>query len=119
MANETEVIFHHNGESDDGNKVRHHDNDNFWIVESYEAKTTRAMIEADAVRIPSRIDGHLFKVNAKQLIAFIAAASGLNVEFRNRKRAQLTPENAEKRRLRMAEMNAKRLLEKAPFIDGE
>jgi len=101
-----EVIFHHRDrDRDDDNKVRHHDDDKTWVVESYEAKTTRAMIDAGAMAIPSRVDGHLFRVNAKQLIEFIAAASGLNVEFRARKRQELSPEKMAAKRARMAEMN--------------
>ena len=89
MSNETEVIFHRGDRDDDTeNKVRHHDNDPFWVVESYEARTTKAMIALDAEQIPSRIDGALFKVDAKQLILFMAESSGLNVEFRTRKRRQ-------------------------------
>ena len=104
---ETEVIFHRNDRDDDEeNKVRHHDDDTFWVVESYEAKTTRAMIAAGAEQIPSRIDGALFRVDAKQLIEFIAVSSGLNVEFRTRKRQTLSPDKAEARRLRMAAINA-------------
>ena len=86
---ETEVIFHRGERNDDaGAKVRRHDDDPFWIVESYEARTTKAMQDAGAEQIHGRIDGHLFKVDARQLIIFIAASSGLVVEFRTRKRRQ-------------------------------
>ena len=106
MSNESEVILHRGDRDDDaGNKARHHDDDKTWVVESYEAKTTRAMIDAGAMAIPSRIDGHLFRVNAKQLIEFIAASSGLNVEFRARKRQELSPEKMAAKRARMAELN--------------
>ncbi len=91
--NEQEVIFHRNDRDDDeDNKVRHHDDDTFWVVESYEAKTTRAMVDAGAIQIPSRIDGALFRVDAKQLIEFIAVSSGLVVEFRKHKKRQLSDE---------------------------
>jgi len=104
---ESEVIFHRNDRDDDaGAKVRRHDDDQTWIVESYDNKTTRAMQDAGAESIPTRIDGHLFRVDARQLIIFIAASSGLVVEFRTRKRQTLSPENAEAKRRRMAEMNA-------------
>ena len=107
MSNETEVIFHRGDRDDDaGAKVRHHDSDPFWTVESYEARTTKAMIALDAEQIPSRVDGHLFRVDAKKLILFIAESSGLNVEFRTRKRQTLSPDKAEARRLRMAAINA-------------
>jgi len=102
---ESEVIFHRGDRDDDaGNKARHHDDDPFWVVESYDNKTTRSMVEADAEQIHGRIDGALFRVDAKQLIEFIAASSGLVVEFRTRKRQTLSPEKVEARRLRMAEV---------------
>lgn len=106
MSNESEIILHRGErDDDDSNKARRHDDDKTWVVESYEARTTKAMIAAGAEQIPSRIDGHLFRVDAKQLIEFIAASSGLNVEFRARKRQTLSPEAAEAKRRRMAEMN--------------
>ena len=98
--NEQETIFHRGDRDDDtGAKVRHHDDDPFWVIESYEAKTTKAMIAAGAEQIPSRIDGALFRVDAKKLIIFMAESSGLNVEFRSRKRRQDT----EATRARLAE----------------
>jgi len=107
MSNETEVIFHRGERDDDAcAKVRRHDDDQTWVVESYETRTTRAMQDAGAESIPTRIDGALFRVDARQLIIFIAASSGLVVEFRTRKRQTLSPEKVEARRLRMAEMNA-------------
>jgi hypothetical protein len=106
VSREAEVLFHHRSRDDDAsNKARHHDDDKFWTVESYEAKTTKAMLECGAKQLPSRIDGKLFEVDAKQLIEFIAASSGLNVEFRARKRQTLSPEKVEARRIRMAELN--------------
>ena len=106
MRIETETIFHRDIDDDESAKARHHDNDDFWVVESYEARTTKAMLDAGATQLPSRVAGKLFSVDARQLIEFIAAASGLNVEFRNRKRQQLSPEKAEARRQRMAAINA-------------
>ena len=97
------------GSSDDDQaaRARHHDNERVWTVESYDAKLTRRMLELGAQRLPSRIDGALFCVDAQQLILFIAASSGLVLEFRSRKRQQLSPEKQEARRQRMAAMNAK------------
>ena len=105
-SNESEVILHRGDRDDDaGARARRLETDKTWVVESYEAKTTRAMMEAGAKQLPSQIDGQLFRVDAKQLIEFIAAASGLNVEFRSRKRQALSPEKVEARRRRMAELN--------------
>jgi len=101
-----EVIYHHRDrDNDNSNKVRQYDDSGKWTVESYEAKTTKAMLECGAKQLPSRLGGRLFEVDAKQLIEFIAAASGLNVEFRARKRQTLSPEKAEAKRQRMAELN--------------
>ena len=101
-----EVIYHHRDRDDDAsNKVRQCSDGQLWTVESYESRTTKAMIDAGARQLPSRLGGRLFEVDARQLIEFIAASSGLNVEFRARKRPALSPEAAEARRIRMAEMN--------------
>ncbi len=103
---ESEVIFHRNERNDDtGNKARRHDDDKFWVVESYEARTTKAMIAAGAESIPTRVDGHLFKADGRQLIIFIAESSGIPVDFPTRKRATLSPEAIEARRLRGVELN--------------
>jgi hypothetical protein len=102
-----EVIYHHRNRDDDAsNKVRQCDDSGKWTVESYESRTTKAMIDAGAKQLPNRIQGRLFEVDARQLIEFIAASSGLVVEFRARKRQTLSPEKAEARRIRMAELNA-------------
>ena len=106
MNSEQEIILHRGDRDDDaGSKARRLDDGQSWTVESYDARTTRAMVDAGATQLPSRIDGALFRVDARQLIEFIAASSGLNVEFRARKRQTLSPEKAEARRQRMAELN--------------
>jgi len=107
MKDEQEYIFHRDISDDSSAKVRHHDDEQTWTIESYDLRVTQRMIELGATAKPSRIDGHLFAVDAKLLIEFIAASAGLNVEFRNRKRQQLSPEKIEARRQRMAELNAK------------
>ncbi len=105
--NENEVIFHADRSDDESNKARQYSDAKTWIVESYSPKTTRRMIELGAPVTASLIDGHLFELDARQLIEFVAASSGLIVEFRNRRRAQLTPEQTEAKRQRMAELNAR------------
>ena len=104
--NESEVILHRNIDDDESAKARHHDNDDCWVVESYDARTTRAMVDAGAPERASAHSGRVFVVEARQLIEFIAATNGLVVEFRSRKRQTLTPEKVEARRLRMAAINA-------------
>lgn len=119
MADEIEVIFHQGepterdgglfvaSDLDDGNKVRQHDNDKTWVVESYSARTTRKMREMGATEKPSKIDGQLFVVDAKQLIEFIASSSGLVVEFRKHKKRQYSEETKAALRDRLAAMRAK------------
>ena len=107
MRDEQEYIFHQNIDDDESAKVRHHDDERTWTVESYDPKVTRRMIELGAPALPSRLDGHLFAVDAKMLIEFIAESSGLNVEFRNRNRQQLSCEAMAAKRQRMAELTAK------------
>lgn len=96
MSNETEVIFHRDIDDDNSNKARRHDDDKTWVVESYEAKTTKAMLECGAKPLPTVIDGKLFAVDARQLIEFIASSSGLVVEFRKHKKRQLSEETKAK-----------------------
>lgn len=55
-------------------------------------------------------DGKLFRLTAQQLIEFIAADAGLNVEFRARKRAQLSPEALEAKRARMKALRASQMV---------
>ena len=100
-----EVIYHHRDRDDDAsNKVRQCDDSGRWTVESYEARTTKAMIDAGARQLPNRIQGRLFEVDAKQLIEFIAASSGLVVEFRKHKKRQLSEETKAKLTDRLARM---------------
>lgn len=94
-------------DDDEAARVRHHDNETTWTCESYDNRTSTALVMAGAVEKPSLHSGRIFTVDAKQLIQFIAETNGLHVEFRNRKRPQLTPEHAEARRQRMAELNAR------------
>jgi hypothetical protein len=96
MTDETEVIFHRDINDDESAKVRHHDNDDSWVVESYNPKVTRRMIELGAPVVASVIDGHIFQVDARQLIEFIAASSGLIIEFRKHKRRQYSSETKAK-----------------------
>jgi len=95
MNTENETILHRHYDDDDTNKARQIDGQR-WTVECYDAKTIKAMIEAQAQPLPTVIDGKLFEVDARQLIEFIAASSGLVVEFRKRKRRQDSEETKAK-----------------------
>lgn len=106
MNTDNEYVVHRDYSNDNSAKIHHCDADNFWTVECYDERVSYAMLEAGATELPSRCDGRFFKVDAKQLILFIAETSGVNVEFLSRKRQQLTAEQIEARRLRMVALNA-------------
>jgi hypothetical protein len=93
-------------DNDEAQRARHHDNETTWTIESYDPKVSTALAAFGAVEKKALSDGRIFQVDAKGLITFIAESSGLIVEFRTRRRQQLTPEKQEARRLRMAAMNA-------------
>lgn len=94
--------------NDIAHRIHHYDNEQVWTVDAYDRRMIAAMREAGAVEMPSQIDGVLFRVDAKQLIQYIADTSGLIVEFRTRRRQQLSDEQRELRRQRMAAMNAQK-----------
>lgn len=101
--NESEVILNSSSDA----IARHHDDDHTWTVESHDPKITRALVAMGCQEKTHSHDGRVFIVDARALIEFIAMASGLNVEFRNRKRQTLSPEAKERKRNRMRELNAK------------
>lgn len=94
-------------DNDEAARVRHHDDETTWTCESYDNKLSTGLVMAGATEKPSLCDGRIFECDARQLIQFIAASSSLVIEFRQRKRQQLSPEQAEARRLRMSELNAR------------
>lgn len=102
----SELILHRNHEDDNSNKARQIDGQR-WIVEAYDARTIKALHEAQAQPLPTAIDGALFQVDAKQLILFLAESSGLVVEFRQRKRRQDSPATKAKLLARLQGSTAK------------
>lgn len=109
MREDSEYILHQLFGDDDSAKARHHDNEEAWTIESYDARVTKRMIELGAQTKASKIDGNLFIVDAKLLIEFIAESSGLNVEFRKRKRQQLSESAMAAKRARMSELRSRQL----------
>ena len=95
------------GDVDDANKARHYGNDQVWTVESYSPALSRRMRDIGAIERKGLIDGGLFTVDARQLIEFIATASGLHVEFRRHKKRQLSDETKAKLVERLARMRNK------------
>jgi hypothetical protein len=96
MKEETEVIFHADRSNDESAKARQYDDIQQWTIESYNPKVTRRMIELGAPVVASVIDGHIFQVDARHLIEFIAASSGLVIEFRRHKKRQYSEETKAK-----------------------
>ena len=101
---ETETLMTQYPYDDESNQARNHDGESTWTIEAHDAKTIHTLIESGATQIPSRIDGALFKADAKQLIEMIAAASGLVVEFRKHKKRQYSEETKAKLAERLREM---------------
>ena len=110
MKDEQEYIFHQDIADDSSAKVRRHDDENFWVVESYDTRTTRRMKELGAIEKPSSCDGAIFQVDAKMLIEFIAASSGLVVEFRKHRKRQLSEETKAKLAERLRGMRQQQVI---------
>ena len=86
---------------DETGRVHHYDNDKVWTVETYDRRIGEHLQSMGATEKPCSHDGRLFVVDARQLIEFIAESSGLIVEFRQRRRKQLSDEQREHLRQRM------------------
>lgn len=81
-----------------------------WTLDVYHDKHAKLLAKLGATPLPcAHADGQLYRLSAQQLIEFIAADAGLNVEFRSRKRAQLSPEALEAKRERMRALRASQL----------
>jgi hypothetical protein len=84
---------------DRNERVHNYDNENAWTVEVYgNGRITRSLEQAGATEKQCLHDGRLFVVDAKQLIAALAAMNNLIVEFRTRRKRQVSED--EKERLR-------------------
>ncbi len=92
---------------DGANKARHYGNEQVWTIESYSPTLSRRMRDLGAIERKGVIEAGLFTVDARQLIEFIAAASGLHVEFRKHKKRQLSDETKAKLTERLARMREK------------
>ncbi len=80
-----------------------------WTVEAFGCdQLVQALLRSGATERPCPYDGRVFTVDARQLIEFIAEASGLAVEFRSQRRRQLTDEQRAAKRVAMAAINARK-----------
>jgi hypothetical protein len=83
------------------------DDDAAWTLDCYHDRHNKALVKLGCKPLrATHADGKLYRLTAQQLIEFIAADAGLNVEFPRRKRAQLSPEQLEAKRQRMKALNA-------------
>lgn len=80
-----------------------------WTLDVTHDKHARMLGRLGAVPLPCAHEaGQLFRLTAQQLIEFIAADAGLNVEFRKRKKRTLTDEQRAELAERMKRINAER-----------
>lgn len=85
---------------------RNYDNGDVWHVEAYDKRSATILEGVGAKRAETPYSGDSFDCTPTQLIEYIAALYGLNVEFRKRKRQQLSPEEKQRRRDRMLALRA-------------
>lgn len=85
---------------------RNYDNGDVWHVDAYDRRSTTILEQVGAKRIGTPYDGVSYDCTPQQVIEYIAALHGLNVEFRKRKRQQLSPEEKQRRRERMLALRA-------------
>lgn len=89
--------------------VRNYDNEEVWHLDAYDRRSATILDQLGATRIDAGHDGASYDCTPQQVIEYIAALAGLNVEFRSRKKAQLSPEQLAAKRERMRQMNAAKL----------
>ena len=88
---------------------QHDDQAGAWTLDVYHERHAKQLVAMGCKSLPStHSDGKLFAVSAQQLIEFIAADAGLNVEFRKRKKRTLSDEQKAELGERMKRINAQR-----------
>lgn len=90
--------------------LHNYDGGEKWHVETYDRKSAGILAKLGATSIPTAYDGACFDCTPQQAIEYIAALHGLNVEFRSRKKAVLSPEQLAAKRNRMLQLNAARMI---------
>lgn len=85
------------------------DDEDFWTIDCHNDRHAKSLMGMGCKPLSATHSaGRLFKVSAQQLIEFIAADAGLNVEFRKRKKKDLTDEQRAELSERMRRINAQR-----------
>jgi hypothetical protein len=115
MSDESEYSFRLGTDmnSDTVPMVRHCDDEAVWTVECYDDKLAKKMEKFGAIKKLS-IGGHLYIVDSKQLIIFMAEASGIHIEFKNQKKRTLSDDAKNRRSERMKKLNVEKLSQKTP-----
>jgi hypothetical protein len=94
-------------DDDQAAHISQYDESDVWTLDVYHERHNKALAKLSHKPLSAtHADGKLYRLTAQQLIQFIAADAGLNVEFPKRKRAQLSPEAMEAKRQRMKALNA-------------
>lgn len=119
MADEREIHLHRGApaeraggkfcipDDDTAPHISQCDDDALWTIGCYDDRRAKTLGKLGAQALPATHGaGSLYQVTAQQLIQFIAADAGINVDFPRRKKAQLSPAAAEARRARMRALNA-------------
>lgn len=86
--------------NDKTDRIHHYDNDNAWTVETYNPHIAVWLAEHGAEEKKGYHDGHLFVVDARLLIQYIARVSDLIVDFPKRRKPQYSEESLAKLRER-------------------
>lgn len=85
---------------------RNYDNSDVWHIEGYDRRSSAILARIGAKRIGTPYDGVSFDCTPQQAIEYIAEYHGLIVEFRKRKRQQLSDEERQRRSERMRAIRA-------------
>lgn len=87
--------------------ISQYDDETAWTLDVYHDRHAKQLGRLGHAPLPcTHADGKLFRLSAQQLIEFIAADAGLNVEFRKRKKRALTDEQRAELAERMRAINA-------------
>jgi len=94
-------------DDDQAAHISQYDDESAWTLDCYHDRHNKALAKLGCKPLRStHADGKLYKLTAQQLIQFVAADAGINVEFPLRKKAQLSPQALEAKRQRMKALNA-------------
>lgn len=78
--------------NDKTERIHNYDNDSTWTIETYNERVAVWLAENGAEEKPCYHDGHLFVVNARLLIEYIARVSSIIVDFPKRRKPQYSEE---------------------------